>query len=90
MINTENSTLQTVNKFQSEELQLKDSINVSIISTHNKVGKSMFMNLLWQTGFINRNIIFRKDEFTFINDKSIMIRKISSKNCRLKNLFLFK
>ena len=68
-----------LNSFVTTKNEFENIINISIISTNTKVGKSMFTDLLCQTDFIDRTMILRNDQFTFLNDKSIIIRKISSK-----------
>jgi hypothetical protein len=55
------------------------------MSTDSKVGKSMLTDLLHQTNFMNRTATLRNKEFTFVNDKSIIIRRISAKKFRNNN-----
>jgi len=66
-------------------IEIKDKINISIMSTDSKVGKSMLAHLLYQTNFMNRTATLRNKEYTFVNDKSIIVRRISAKKFRNNN-----
>ncbi|CAF0943508.1 unnamed protein product [Rotaria sp. Silwood1] len=57
----------------------KNLINISILSTSSNAGKSMLIRLLHQTGFIESMKFFSTDECTLVNNKSVILRRISSK-----------
>ncbi|CAF3737313.1 unnamed protein product [Rotaria sp. Silwood1] len=57
----------------------KNLLDISMLSTSSKVGKSMLIRLLKQTHFIVPKKTFSNDKYTFVENRSVIRRRISSK-----------
>ncbi|CAF2893589.1 unnamed protein product [Rotaria sp. Silwood2] len=62
-----------------ETASSKHTVSISMVSTSSRVGKSMLIRFLKQTRFIAPTTYCSKDKYTFVKNKSVILRKISSK-----------